>query len=115
GILLISATLHAQSKKLTGKVTDKANGASIEGVTVSTKASSVITDAMGNYSINASKGDRIQITYIGYQPESFKVGDNDVFDISLSQSAVQLNEITVTALGVRKETKKLGYAVQEVK
>ena len=114
-LVLFSSHVHAQSKTVTGKVIDNISRAPLQGVTISAKNSTVVTNSLGEFTIAVDKGDKLQATYVGYQPESIKVGDNETVNISLAQSALQLNEVTVTALGIRKETKKLGYAVQQVK
>ncbi|MEO7394446.1 MAG: carboxypeptidase-like regulatory domain-containing protein, partial [Chitinophagaceae bacterium] len=112
---LFSCSLYAQSKKITGKVIDNATNAPLEGVTISTKKATVITNNMGEYNIAVDNGDKLQVTYVGYQPQAVKLGDNDIINVSLLPSTVQLNDVVVTALGVRKEVKRLGYSVQEVK
>ena len=70
-------------------------------------------DFDGNYSINAAEGQTIKLSYVGYESLTLKVSDGINFDISLKQSGA-LNEIVVTALGISREKKSLGYSVTEI-
>lgn len=82
----------------------------IEGTKLGT-----VTNASGVYSIAAVKGQVLTFKFIGYTPQSVTVGDNAIYNISFKADSRILNEVVVTALGIRKETKRLGYSVQEIK
>lgn len=115
--MLIFHSGFAQEKNLKGKVVS-ANGAGIQGVTVQEKGTHTFTttDADGNYSIRISKpGAMLVFSYIGFTTRETPAGDGEGLDITLTESDKQLNEVVVTALGIKKEVKKLGYAVQEIK
>lgn len=73
------------------------------------------TDFDGKYSINAASGDVLQFSYLGMLTKSVTVGSDTVIDVQMEQDAEQLDEIVVTAFGLKQEAKKLGYSVQTVK
>ena len=74
---------------------------------------SITTDFDGNFSITAEEGDTLNISYVGYQSQSIVVGDQDTLSISL-ELGNELEEVVVTSLGIKREAKALGYAVQSV-
>jgi len=108
--------VQAQSVAVTGKVIDAVTAKPIDGATVTVKGGKqkVSTSAEGVFTISAPKGSQLAISFIGYQSKQVAVsGDNLI--VTLTAVSAQLDDVVVTALGVKKETKKLGYAVQEVK
>lgn len=109
-------SLSAQNNLITGKVADSASKEPVVGATISIryKNAATSTNASGEFTIDASAQDELVVSYIGYESKTLKI-TGDYLQIILAQSSTQLNEVVVTALGIRKETKKLGYAVQEVK
>lgn len=113
-IFLIALFASAQ-QNLKGKISSE-TGASLQGASVQIKgkpALRTMTDADGSFSINAAPTDVLVISYVGY--ESTEVPANQASSITLKGGAANMNEVVVTALGIRKEVKRLGYAVQEVK
>ncbi|MGV8945805.1 MAG: SusC/RagA family TonB-linked outer membrane protein [Lutibacter sp.] len=104
----------AQEKTVTGKVSD-ANGP-LPGVTVLIKGTKTgtQTDFDGNYSIKAATGAVLQFSFIGYSTAEQTVGASSVLNVSLKESAEALEEVVVTALGISREKKSLGYASQAV-
>lgn len=107
----------AQQFDLKGKITDAATQNGIPAATVlNTKTNkATAADADGNFLIQSSKGDVLTISYVGYETSTIKVGSDNFVSIQLKATAKDLNEVVVTALGVRKDKKRLGYAIQEVK
>ncbi|WP_229214977.1 SusC/RagA family TonB-linked outer membrane protein [Dyadobacter bucti] len=104
--------------KVTGKVTDASNSGALAGVNVLVKGTSkgTITDASGNYSIDVDNGNDVLIfSFLGFVSREVKLGNQTTIDVSLNADPRQLNEVVVTALGIKKEKKAVGYAVQEVK
>lgn len=73
-----------------------------------------ITDFDGNFSISASTGEILQFSYVGFTSQSVEVTDQTEINITMQEDSQQLNAVVVTALGIKKETKALGYSVQEV-
>lgn len=113
--LLLSFQLYSQTLAIKGKVTDVQTASAIAGATVSVEGSKAVTstDAEGTYSISANLGDLLKVTFVGYQTYSSKI-TSAYQPVRLTQSYVQLNEVVVTATGIKKEVKRLGYATQTV-
>ena len=76
----------------------------------------VATDIDGNYSIEvAGENPELCFSYIGYKPQTVEVEDNTTLEISLVPDTNALDEVVVTAFGIKRDKKMLGYAVQDVK
>jgi TonB-linked SusC/RagA family outer membrane protein len=114
--ILIGNFLFAQTTSLKGKVQDAEGGKPIAGVSISIKnGKSGTTDAEGLFTIEAAIGNKLEVSYVGYFSKQITISSADFITIELKQDTKQLSEVVVTALGIKKERKKLGYAVQEVK
>jgi len=103
-------------RTITGTVID-AEGVPLAGVNV-LKVGTVIgtqTDFDGKYSINAAKDDVLEFSYLGMKTQRITVGDSTTINITIQEDASQLDEVVITALGIKKEKKRVGYAVQELK
>lgn len=117
-VLLFFVTItFAQTRSISGRVMD-AGGKPAPFATVKIKGSAVGTsaDAQGNFKINAQKGDVLIISAVNFNPQEITVEASDNISVSLESSSKMMEEVVVTtALGIRREKKALGYAVQEVK
>jgi TonB-linked SusC/RagA family outer membrane protein len=122
-LLLLSAALVistgnyliAQLIVLKGKVNDADGKKPLSGVSVYIKnGKSATTDADGYFSINTTGGNTITVSYIGYISEEISVGNKEYIEVELKPDTKQLAEVVVTATGIRKESKRLGYATQTV-
>jgi len=114
-LLLLTIGLFGQ-RTVTGKVTDQ-SGEPLIGANVFVKGSTVgtVTDFNGMYSINIPQGyDVLIISYTGYSTQELSPGASNELNVSMAEG-LELSEAVVTALGVTREKKSLGYAVQEVK
>ena len=102
-------------KKVTGKVVDESNEPLI-GVNIKVVGSSegAITDIDGNFTISASQGNTLSFTYVGYTSQTVKITDKNAYEVKLQSDTKQLNEVVVTALGIKREQKALSYNVQQV-
>jgi len=100
---------------VTGKVTGE-NGVAVPGVSVTIKGTTIgtSTDAAGVFSIDAKKGDVLVFSSIGYASQNITVGDDLSLNVSLILGDSQLREVVVTALGIRKEKRSLGYSTTDV-
>lgn len=100
---------------VSGKVTNT-EGVPIVGVSITVKGTrrGTSTNTNGEFSIEANKGDVLILSSIGYASQEVAVGDDTNMNISMMLSNNQMSEIVVTALGIRKEAKRLGYAVTKV-
>lgn len=103
-------------EQITGTITDN-NNLPLAGVSVTIKGSSkgTVTNSRGEFSIEAAKGDVLLISYIGYDTKEIQVGDDKTITLSLGLVNQQMSEVVVTALGIKKERKSLGYSTTEVK
>lgn len=114
--LLLSTLTFAQSKKISGKVTDD-NGVVVQGATVKVLGTNqgTITDTKGTYSITASSKDNLEFSYLGFSKQIVKVGTQSTINIQLQLDNSQtLEGVVVTALGIKRKEKSLGYATQIV-
>ena len=115
-LLFAAQTTFAQEKDITGTVTSKTDGIPLPGVNVIVQGTTngAQTDFDGNYSITASVGDVLNFSYVGMTTIQITVGDSSVVNAQLEEDAEQLNEVVVTALGIKKTRKSLTYAAQDI-
>lgn len=115
-LVLGSYPLLAQSKTVTGTVTDATDGSPLPGVNVLVEGTTTgtQTDFDGNYAIEASSGDVLVFSFIGMKTQSVTVGASNTVNVSMEEDAEQLGEVVVTALGVKRQKKSLTYATQGV-
>ncbi|MFP5438774.1 MAG: SusC/RagA family TonB-linked outer membrane protein [Bacteroidia bacterium] len=109
-------TKNQQKIKITGRVTDSKNEP-LPGVTILVQgtATSAQTDMDGNYTITAETGQILVFSYIGFKTIEQPVTNQTELNIILAEEASELTEMVITALGIKREEKALGYAVQKVK
>ncbi len=109
------AMAQSNNGKVTGVVRD-ANGEPLIGATVKVKGTNqgTATDVDGKYSIKAAPGSTLVISYIGATPQEVKV-TGSVMDIDMADGTTKLDEVVVTALGIKRDRKALGYAVDDLK
>lgn len=114
-VVPIQKETSTKSKKITGKVVDE-TGESLIGVNVSVagSATGTITDFDGNFTLDVASGATLKISYVGYKSQSVKVSDLNYYNITMASDNEVLDEVVVTALGIKKEAKALSYNVQEV-
>ena len=110
--------LLAQTKVITGKVSSSVQGEGpIPGVTVVVKGTSIgaLTDVNGNFSIMVPVNAKsLVFSYIGMRTQEVEIGQSSVVNATLEPDIVGLNEVVVTAMGISREKKSLGYAVQDI-
>lgn len=113
--ILFCSHIFAQNQTITGVVND-ANREPIIGASVAVKGTTngTLTDVDGKYTIIADSKAVLVFSFVGFQSREVVVGSQRVIDINLSASDQELDEVVVTALGIRKEAKKLGYAVSTI-
>lgn len=108
---------YAQEKTVTGVITDE-TGVPLPGVNILVKDTSIGTqsDFDGNYSIQVNLGQTLVFSYLGLQTVERPINaSDDVIDIQMQEDTQALEEVIVTAQGIRKEKKALGYAVTTLK
>ncbi len=111
---LFSATSLYAQQSISGIVSD-ANGP-ISGATVSVKGTSRGTQTGGNgsFTIQASTGETLRISMVGYKSQEVVVGSNKTINVSLTSDQSNLEEVVVTAMGIKRAPKELGYAMSTV-
>ncbi|HNW89597.1 MAG TPA: SusC/RagA family TonB-linked outer membrane protein [Bacteroidales bacterium] len=108
----------AQQKTITGKVTSKDDGTTLPGVTVVVKGTTIgtVTDINGKYTILVPpKYDVIVFSFVGMKSQEVKVTASSTIDIVMESDIMNIEGVVVTALGIPREKKSLGYSTQEVK
>jgi len=107
----------AQTPVIKGQVVDAKTSEPLPGVTIAIKGTNqgVTTDGSGMYSIKAAPNQVLSFSFVGYQVNEVTVGKTNQINIRLETNFQALNEVVVTALGIKEEKKNLGVAVTEVK
>ncbi|MCJ8164052.1 SusC/RagA family TonB-linked outer membrane protein [Pontibacter sp. E15-1] len=111
-----AARLSAQTQApVTGRVTGS-NGIGLPGVSIAVRGTGkgTVTDVDGNFTIAASSGDVLVFSYIGFATKEVTVGNQSKLNVTLGEDTQALKEVVVTALGIKREAKKLGYATTTV-
>ncbi|MEX0316164.1 MAG: SusC/RagA family TonB-linked outer membrane protein, partial [Allomuricauda sp.] len=114
-LLLCTTTVLSQEKTITGTVIDH-TGIPLPGVNIIVEgtANGTQTDFDGNYSISANEGQALLFTYLGQRTARRVVGAENVINVQMEEDTQALEEVVVTAQGIRREKKALGYAVTNV-
>ncbi len=110
--------LHQAQYVVSGTVTDASNGDPMPGVNIVIRGTTTgtITDMEGKYVLGLNDPNSvIQISFVGYTPQEIAVAGRRSIDIMMVPSMAALDEVVVTALGIKKERKSLGYSVSEIK
>ena len=102
--------------KVTGKVVD-AKGEPVIGATIREDGTSngTITDFDGNFSLDVFSNSLLEVSYVGYKSQQLRADANGILNVTLKEDTEVLDEVVVTALGIKRAEKALTYNVQEVK
>ena len=113
---LVLGSVSALAQQISGTVYDTAKPDPMAGATVVVQGKNVatITDIDGRFTIKASEGDVLLVQFMGYTDQTVKVGKNAVYDVIMAPDSEQLSEVIVTALGLKREKRSLGYAATDV-
>ncbi|MGE8428490.1 MAG: SusC/RagA family TonB-linked outer membrane protein [Sphingobacterium sp.] len=112
--ILVCSALYAQTA-LKGKVLDQ-DGKPIPGVSITIRGGAgTQTGIDGGFSLTYTGGGVLNVTAVGYKSKQIQLNNQTTLSITLESSAENLDEVVVTALGITREKKSLGYAMQEVK
>ena len=114
--LMLSINVAAQEKSISGTVTSKSDGAPLPGVSVVVQGTSrgTETDFNGHYSIQTNVGEVLNFSFVGMKTVSATVGTSNIIDVILEDDANSLDEVVVTALGIKKTRKSLTYSAQDI-
>ncbi|MEK0422534.1 MAG: hypothetical protein RLZ95_444 [Bacteroidota bacterium] len=115
-LLFSISVVNAQQTTVSGKVTGSDN-TPLANVTVVIKGtkSATLTDKDGNYSISATAGQTLSISFVGYAAKEVKIGSKAVYNVRLTPVDNELEEVVVTAMDIKRNPKELGYSVQKLK
>jgi TonB-linked SusC/RagA family outer membrane protein len=118
-IMLFMGTVfvHAQTKTLTGTVTSAEDNQAIPGVSVSVKGTTLgtVTNLDGGFELQIPENSKtLFFSFIGMKNLEVEIGNQTSFNVQMSADVIGIDEVVVTAMGISKEKKALGYAVQNV-
>lgn len=115
--IALIAWCNLSAQNVSGVVTDVRDGFGLPGVSVLVPGTTVgtVTDMDGNYTLDVDGGKELQFSYIGYTTVTVAINGQAKIDVQLSEDTQKIDEVVVTALGIKREKKALGYSMQEVK
>lgn len=116
-LTMFCSVAQAQNRTITGKITTSEDGTGMPGVNIVLKGTQKGTssNASGNYSIEVNGANPVLVfSFVGYDALEATVGNRNVVDVTLTPGSENLNEVVVTALGIKREKRALGYSVGEV-
>ena len=116
-ILLLATSISFSQIKISGTVTDKTTGIGIPSVAIATSSENGTTsDINGSYTIFVTDNNQVlTFSYLGYKTQKITIDSQRIINVQLEEIETNLDEIVVTALGLNRKTKELGYVVQELK
>jgi TonB-linked SusC/RagA family outer membrane protein len=115
--LAFAASVYAQERTVSGRVTSAEDGSGLPGVNVILKGTSMgtTTDSEGRYTLSVpSTGGSLVFSFIGLQTTEVTIGERTSIEVSMAMDVTQLSEVVVTALGIERTKSSLGYATQQV-
>lgn len=116
-ISLFTGLVSAQERTIIGTVTSEEDNMGLPGVTVVIKGTTkgTTTDLDGKYSLEGVvSGNTLIFSFIGFLPQEVVVGDKNVINISMKVAAMELDEVVVTALGIKRQKRELGYSTEKL-
>ena len=117
---MVLCSLHvvfAQSRSITGTVTDADDGSSLPGVSVVVKGTSLgtVTDIDGKFTLTITEdAEKLMFSFVGMRTIEVAITSASSYNVKLEKSDIAVDEVVVTAMGIAREKKSLGYSVQEV-
>ncbi len=118
-LLLVGIQMvQAQTVRITGTVTSSEDGMPLPGVSVIVKGTTIggATDVNGKYEINApTNAQALTFSFVGFKVQDVAIVGRAIIDVALESESVEMKEVVVTALGITRQKKALGYTVQDVK
>jgi TonB-linked SusC/RagA family outer membrane protein len=115
-LFLFSFPVLAQDVAITGTVTSAEDGSILPGVNIAVKGTSRGTSsgANGAYQLNAPAGSTLVFSFIGFTTQEVAIGNRTTIDVRLATDAAQLQEVVVTALGIKRDAKSVSFATQQI-
>jgi len=114
---MLIGVLYAQERRISGTVTSSGDGTPLPGVSILVSGTSqgTTTNADGNYSVLVpEEPTTLVFRYIGYVSQEIRIGGENTINVSLVQDAAELNEVVVTAMGIQRQSREVGYAITQV-
>ncbi len=109
--------LQAQTRQITGTVTSAEDGTTIPGASIVVQGTTLgtVTDSEGNFTLSVpANANTLVISYVGYETQTTAIEGRTVINVQMQPDILALDEVIVTALGITRERRALGYAVQDV-
>ncbi|MFN2438207.1 MAG: SusC/RagA family TonB-linked outer membrane protein [Chitinophagaceae bacterium] len=115
-VILITTSVSAQQKTVTGTVKSSEDESPVMAATIQIKGTNIgtTTDQKGNFSINVSDNQILVVSAVGFATLESRVGNKSVFNITLNSLTAILENVVVTALGIKRAEKALGYSAQQI-
>lgn len=116
-LMLVTLFVQAQPRQVTGTVTGSDDGMPLPGVSIQAKGTTAggTTDMDGKFAINVPSGAKILVfSFVGYNPQEVEIGDRSIVNVILETTSVKVEEVVVTALGIKRNPKELGVATAKV-
>ena len=116
-IFVFVLCVTAQERTVTGRIISEEDEMGLPGVSILVRGSllGTITDMDGGFSLSGVKNtDTLSISYIGFAPQKILVGDQKVINVVMEVAANELGEVVVTALGVKRQMREIGYSTQKM-
>ncbi|MFZ5999699.1 MAG: carboxypeptidase-like regulatory domain-containing protein, partial [Bacteroidota bacterium] len=115
-LAMVVIVLRAQDIPITGHVTSSDDGSSLPGVNVVVKGTTngTVTDSEGNFVVNAPANGTLVFSFIGLQTHEVAIASRQRIDVAMTSDIQQLSEVVVTAQGIRREQKALGFATTTI-
>ena len=106
----------AQSIAVSGKVISSDDGMGLPGVTIQVKGTTMgtVTDFDGNYSLTAESDDVLVFSFVGFKTKEIAIKGKNKINVTLETDAQMLDDVVVTALGIKRQKRELGYATEEI-
>ena len=116
-LMVTGINAFSQDRQISGKVTSTEDGSPLPGVNIAVRGTNrgTTTGADGSYKINVDGQSTLVFSFVGFQAQTISVVDRTTINVVLATEIGSLEEVVVTALGITREKKSLGYASQEVK
>ncbi len=116
-LFLYAGLMFGQQVEITGTVTEVSTGVPVPGVSVveENTANGTITDLDGRYTLNVTEGATVVFSFVGFAKQELVPDASGTYNIQMEPAVFDVDEVVVTALGISREKKSLGYTVSEVK
>lgn len=114
-VACLSSSSFAQTREVSGKVT-AADGKPVSGASISVVGSTAATqsDASGNFKLSVPSGASLSVSSIGYVTQRVSIGNSSILSIVLASDDKALDEVVVTAMGIKRSEKSLGYSATTI-